>query len=184
MNVILFNIKNTIMATLETQYKNYLKENPESTFTFEEWSLCYWRFSNMEVPPHNGLRPINEYAEELSDWDVTLMDGLENESPYVSDDFQIGPDGAYEHSNREIDIRKTMSYICVKLLEVTYNNGDISDIGNEVGVAVGETLKNLSESEVNQFIYGFRHGVSLTNGTHDTIPVTRSTNHGQGDGCF
>jgi hypothetical protein len=34
---------------------------------------------------------------ELKDWDVTLNDGLENE-PYVSDDFQIGPDGAYEHT--------------------------------------------------------------------------------------
>jgi len=26
------------------------------------------------------------------------MGGLENEPPYVSDDFQIGPDGAYEHT--------------------------------------------------------------------------------------
>jgi len=26
------------------------------------------------------------------------MDGIENEPPYVSDDFQIGPDGAYEHT--------------------------------------------------------------------------------------
>ena len=34
---------------------------------------------------------------ELKDWDVTLNDGLENE-PYISDDFQIGPDGAYEHT--------------------------------------------------------------------------------------
>ena len=34
---------------------------------------------------------------ELKDWDVTLNDGLEDE-PYVSDDFQIGPDGAYEHT--------------------------------------------------------------------------------------
>jgi len=25
------------MATLETQYKNFLKSNPTSTFTFEEW---------------------------------------------------------------------------------------------------------------------------------------------------
>jgi hypothetical protein len=25
------------MATLETQYKNYLSHNPESKFTFEEW---------------------------------------------------------------------------------------------------------------------------------------------------
>ena len=35
--------------------------------------------------------------EELKDWDVTLNDGLENE-PYVSDDFQIGPNRAYEHT--------------------------------------------------------------------------------------
>ncbi len=26
------------------------------------------------------------------------MDGLEDEPPYISDDFQIGPDGAYEHT--------------------------------------------------------------------------------------
>ena len=91
------------MSTLETQYKNYLNENPESAFTFEEWSD--WKFSNMELPPpHNGLRPIDEHAEELSDWDVTLMDGLENE-PYVSDDFQIGPDGAYEHIEYSIPIK-------------------------------------------------------------------------------
>ena len=90
------------MSTLETQYRNYLKENPESAFTFEEWSD--WKFSNMELPPpHNGLRPIDEHAEELSDWDVTLMDGLENE-PYVSDDFQIGPDGAYEHIEDSVSI--------------------------------------------------------------------------------
>jgi hypothetical protein len=25
------------MATLETQYKNFLLENPNSKFTFEEW---------------------------------------------------------------------------------------------------------------------------------------------------
>ena len=39
--------------------------------------------------------PLKE--AELKDWDVTLNDGLEDE-PYVSDDFQIGPDGAYEHT--------------------------------------------------------------------------------------
>jgi hypothetical protein len=40
--------------------------------------------------------PLPE-EDELKDWDATLMDGLENE-PYISDDFQIGPDGAYEHN--------------------------------------------------------------------------------------
>ena len=38
---------------------------------------------------------------ETEEWDVTLMDGLENEPPYVSDDFQIGSDGAYEHKEKE-----------------------------------------------------------------------------------
>ena len=42
-------------------------------------------------------RIIASEEAELKDWDVTLNDGLENE-PYVSDDFQIGPDGAYEHT--------------------------------------------------------------------------------------
>ena len=27
------------MATLETQYKNYLKDNPDSEFTFDEWRV-------------------------------------------------------------------------------------------------------------------------------------------------
>ena len=27
------------MATLETQYKNFLLENPESNITFEEWKI-------------------------------------------------------------------------------------------------------------------------------------------------
>jgi hypothetical protein len=53
---------------------------------------------------NNGPEHFPKYAKiitpeeaELKDWDVTLNDGLENE-PYVSDDFQIGPYGAYEHT--------------------------------------------------------------------------------------
>lgn len=152
------------MSTLETQYRNYLKENPESLFTFEEWSD--WKFSNMELPPpHNGLRPIDEYAEELSDWDVTLMDGLENE-PYISDDFQIGPDGAYEHSDRELDFQETLKSISQMLMIVKYNNGDISDIGNEIGIAIGKSIENIKDHEISEFIFGIKHGISLTNNTH------------------
>jgi len=61
------------MLKLETQYSNFITENPQSKWTFEE---C---------------------------WDVTLMDGLENE-PYISDDFQIGPDGAYEHRDYKFKV--------------------------------------------------------------------------------
>ena len=38
---------------------------------------------------------------ETEEWDQTLMDGLEDEPPYVSDDFQIGSDGAYEHKEKD-----------------------------------------------------------------------------------
>ncbi len=44
--------------------------------------------------------------------------------------------------------------------------GDISDLGNEIGIAVGHAFENMTEQEINDFIMGFRHGVSLTNGTH------------------
>ena len=47
--------------------------------------------------PKKYAKIITPEEAELKDWDVTLNDGLENE-PYVSDDFQIGPDGAYEHT--------------------------------------------------------------------------------------
>jgi len=49
--------------------------------------------------------PLPE-EDELKDWDVTLNDGLDNE-PYISDDFQIGPDGAYEHNE---DVKSTMVF--------------------------------------------------------------------------
>jgi len=47
---------------------------------------------------------------ELKDWDVTLNDGLENE-PYVSDDFQIGPNGAYEHTEDTLPREKASELI-------------------------------------------------------------------------
>ena len=67
---------------------------------------------------------------------------------------------------REIDFKKTISDICIKLPAIPYYNGDISDIGNEIGITVGVVIENMTEEEINDFISGFRHGVSLTNGTH------------------
>jgi len=50
--------------------------------------------------------------------------------------------------------------------KVSYDNGDISDIGNEIGFTIGSILENMTQEEINDFIHGFKHGVSLTNGTH------------------
>ena len=64
------------MATLETQYQNYLKENPTPTLTYDEWlDKRLWQIyvsDDFQIGPDGAF-------EDLSDWDVTLMDGLEDE---------------------------------------------------------------------------------------------------------
>ena len=71
-----------------------------------------------------------------------------------------------KHMERQIDFRKTITDICVKLPAIPYDNGDISDIGNEIGLAVGYHIENMTQEEINDLISGIRHGISLTNGTH------------------
>jgi hypothetical protein len=44
--------------------------------------------------------------------------------------------------------------------------GDLSDCGNEIGIIVGERYKNITEDDIQNFISGIKHGISLTNGTH------------------
>jgi hypothetical protein len=67
---------------------------------------------------------------------------------------------------QETDFQEILKLITLKLNNVSYNNGDISDIGNEIGFTIGSILENMTDEEINDFISGFRHGVSLTNGTH------------------
>ena len=125
------------MATLQTQYQKYLKKNPH--ISYDEW------------------------LDELSKRFLTI---IQHDEPKVSDDFQIGPNGAYEHSDRDIEFKNVLHSISLKLDKVEYNNGDISDIGNEVGVAIGTLIPDMTDDEISMFISGFKHGVSLTNGTH------------------
>jgi hypothetical protein len=56
---------------LEIQYLNYLKENPHSDLTFNEWYFNVWTDWKTNT------------SDCISDWDNTLMDGLEDE-----DDFE------------------------------------------------------------------------------------------------
>ena len=57
-----------------------------------------------------------------------------------------------------------LNRIKTQLEKVNYDNGDISDVGNEIGIAIGQYLS--TEEELNDFITGLKHGISLTNGTH------------------
>ena len=53
-----------------------------------------------------------------------------------------------------------------QLNEINYD-GDLSDIGNEIGIIVA---KYFDESQLgyekNAFMHGLKHGISLTEGTH------------------
>jgi hypothetical protein len=51
--------------------------------------------------------------------------------------------------------------IIKQLLECPYQ-GDISDIGNEIGIIIGK----LSKEDVRDFKIGLGHGISLSDGTH------------------
>jgi len=53
-----------------------------------------------------------------------------------------------------------------KKANVTIYEGDLSDCGNEIGYTVGHKYKDMTEGEIEDFITGIRHGISLTNGTH------------------
>jgi hypothetical protein len=68
------------MALLETQYQNYLKENPDSQLTYEQWIELKFKTppyvsDNFQIGPDGAF----EYDDDISDWDATLMDGLEDE---------------------------------------------------------------------------------------------------------
>jgi hypothetical protein len=85
--------------------QNSLPLHPDSQTWMDGYNLYEGKEVEFEIViacDNNGPDHFPTYAktidkDDLSDWDITLNDGLENE-PYVSDDFQIGPDGAYEHT--------------------------------------------------------------------------------------
>jgi hypothetical protein len=62
------------------------------------------------------------------------------------------------------EFEKIMDKLSISLGNVSYRNGDISDVGNEIGVTIGEYLS--TEEKLNDFISGLKHGISLKNGTH------------------
>ena len=78
------------MALLETLYQNYLKENPDSQLTYEQWIELKFKTlpdgfqpmvsDDFQIGPDGAF----EYNDDISDWDATLMDGLEDE-PFEED---------------------------------------------------------------------------------------------------
>jgi hypothetical protein len=121
----------------------------------------------------------NETSESLTNWleekRMTNNKAREYTSPLIEELLNEVTPEETERTNREMEnmdreFNKTkLNYIANTLKEVVNRMeyiGDISDLGNEIGITVGNAYENMTEENINDFIFGFRHGVSLTNGTH------------------
>ena len=65
--------------------------------------------------------------------------------------------------NNMEDFKKILKEISENINNVTYEYGDYSDIGNEIGYVLGKTI---TDEQFDDFITGLKHGISLSNGTH------------------
>jgi hypothetical protein len=65
------------------------------------------------------------------------------------------------------EFKKILKELSDSLSNVKYNYGDLSDIGNEIGVIIGKHITNKELGyDLESFIDGVKHGVSLSDGTH------------------
>lgn len=74
-----------------------------------------------------------------------------------------------EDSDRRKLTKLDLSAIAMSLKKVAnklHYEGDLSDLGNEIGVVIGKHYDNLNKEEIGDLISGLKHGISLTNGTH------------------
>lgn len=64
------------MSTLNTQYQQWLDKNPKSKISYDDWLM------NIHLPKMGNMRSElkNKNIDDLSEWDITLMDGLEDET--------------------------------------------------------------------------------------------------------
>jgi hypothetical protein len=46
------------------------------------------------------------------------------------------------------------------------NHGDLSDLGNEIGIIIGQYTNDEMGYDKDDFIAGIRHGISISDGTH------------------
>lgn len=44
--------------------------------------------------------------------------------------------------------------------------GDLSDLGNELGIIIGEHFDDIDKNDLEIFFEGFKHGISLSNKGH------------------
>ena len=72
---------------LESQYNQWLLENPDQPLTYDEWFKQWGKINNLPIDFEPfvsddfqiGPNGAFEYSDDIEDWDNTLLDGLEEE---------------------------------------------------------------------------------------------------------
>jgi hypothetical protein len=63
--------------------------------------------------------------------------------------------------------KNVCSEISERLSNLPYDNADISDVGNEIGIIIAKYFDDKDVGwDRHGFIDGLNHGISLTDGTH------------------
>jgi hypothetical protein len=63
--------------------------------------------------------------------------------------------------------KKVCQELSKRLSNIPYDNADMSDVGNEIGIIIAKYFNDEDNGwDVDSFITGLRHGISLTDGTH------------------
>ena len=72
--------------------------------------------------------------------------------------------------NNMTEFKRIAKDIILQLAAIDYDTGDLSDIGNEVGIAIARFTMRKDAKEkgfdIDNFIIGLEHGISLQDGTH------------------
>lgn len=70
-----------------------------------------------------------------------------------------------EYTSKDIaKSQNIISDVITKLQNIKNPMYDISDIGNEIGIAIGKHIK--TEDDKRDLISGIEHGISLVDGSH------------------
>lgn len=65
------------------------------------------------------------------------------------------------------EFKEVCTELSERLFNIPYDNGDMSDVGNEIGIIIAKYFNDEDNGlDVDSFITGLRHGISLTDGTH------------------
>jgi hypothetical protein len=65
-----------------------------------------------------------------------------------------------------IDLKPILEDLSQRLHQINIPKGDLSDIGNEIGIILGKYISKEMGFEKEDLIAGIKHGISLIDGTH------------------